>query len=71
MMKKSPRPGIEPGPPGWKPGILTPRPSGIDQGTFQLLFKIVKNSQFHTKNVVKSAKSVFIILIWPFLTFGM
>ena len=28
--KESPRPGIEPGPPGWKPGILTPRPSGID-----------------------------------------
>ena len=26
--KSSPRPGIEPGPPGWKPGILTPRPSG-------------------------------------------
>ena len=26
--KNSPRPGIEPGPPGWKPGILTPRPSG-------------------------------------------
>ena len=26
--KSTPRPGIEPGPPGWKPGILTPRPSG-------------------------------------------
>ena len=26
--KGAPRPGIEPGPPGWKPGILTPRPSG-------------------------------------------
>ena len=26
--KDAPRPGIEPGPPGWKPGILTPRPSG-------------------------------------------
>ena len=28
--KNTPRPGIEPGPPGWKPGILTPRPSGTD-----------------------------------------
>ena len=29
-VKNAPRPGIEPGPPGWKPGILTPRPSGTD-----------------------------------------
>ena len=29
-LKNAPRPGIEPGPPGWKPGILTPRPSGTD-----------------------------------------
>ena len=25
----SPTPGIEPGPPGWKPGILAIRPRGI------------------------------------------
>ena len=28
--KCSPTPGIEPGPPGWKPGILAIRPRGID-----------------------------------------
>ena len=27
----SPTPGIEPGPPGWKPGILAIRPCGIDK----------------------------------------
>ena len=27
--KFSPTPGIEPGPPGWKPGILAIRPRGI------------------------------------------
>ena len=26
---ESPTPGIEPGPPGWKPGILAIRPRGI------------------------------------------
>ena len=26
--KNPPNPGIEPGPPGWKPGILTTRPIG-------------------------------------------
>ena len=29
--KYSPTPGIEPGPPGWKPGILAIRPRGIDE----------------------------------------
>ena len=36
--KYAPRPGIEPGPPEWESGILTPRPSGryyIDQITLQ------------------------------------
>ena len=28
IIKKPPNPGIEPGPPGWKPGILTTRPIG-------------------------------------------
>ena len=33
ILKKhySPTPGIEPGPPGWKPGILAIRPRGIDE----------------------------------------
>ena len=29
LPQKVPTPGIEPGPPGWKPGILTTRPYGI------------------------------------------
>ena len=29
--KRSPTPGIEPGPPGWKPGILAIRPRGMDR----------------------------------------
>ena len=45
--KNSPRPGIEPGPPGWKPGILTPRPSGTDSCSLYLNFKSVsKNARF-------------------------
>lgn len=28
-MQKIPTPGVEPGPPGWKPGILAVRPRGI------------------------------------------
>ena len=35
--KNTPRPGIEPGPPGWKPGILTPRPSGTRGDAFKIL----------------------------------
>ena len=29
----TPTPGIEPGPPGWKPGILAIRPRGIVEKT--------------------------------------
>ena len=43
MEEKSPRPGIEPGPPGWKPGILTPRPSGTGDHPFHF-----KNNNFCT-----------------------
>ena len=39
--KNAPRPGIEPGPPGWKPGILTPRPSGTEWGTFKGEYKFI------------------------------
>ena len=35
--KDSPTPGIEPGPPGWKPGILAIRPCGM-----------VKDDEFNT-----------------------
>ena len=32
-----PTPGIEPGPPGWKPGILAIRPRGIAYFSFEFL----------------------------------
>ena len=36
----SPTPGIEPGPPGWKPGILAIRPRGIAWSNREKLIKI-------------------------------
>ena len=36
--KKFPIPGIEPGPPGWEPGILTTRPYRIDGGKLKIHF---------------------------------
>ena len=30
-----PIPGVEPGPPGWKPGILTARPYGRSHTTYK------------------------------------
>ena len=36
--KESPTPGIEPGPPGWKPGILAIRPRGMSYHS--IVFKI-------------------------------
>ena len=41
--KNAPRPGIEPGPPGWKPGILTPRPSGIDFHFLYPYYELINN----------------------------
>ena len=42
--KELPTPGVEPGPPGWKPGILAVRPRGtplfppgLEPGTFRVL----------------------------------
>ena len=40
--KNTPRPGIEPGPPGWKPGILTPRPSGTEGYAFEIFYEANK-----------------------------
>ena len=39
--RRIPTPGIEPGPPGWKPGILTTRPNGkytSDEAKYLLLY---------------------------------
>ena len=38
LQKFLPIPGIEPGPPGWEPGILTTRQYGIEIHTFLYLF---------------------------------
>ena len=47
--KKIPIPGIEPGPPGWKPGILTTRPNGIRYPQQFLAFICRQsNINFHT-----------------------
>ena len=36
----SPTPGIEPGPPGWKPGILAIRPRGMSLYVNEIIWKI-------------------------------
>ena len=39
--KRIPMPGIEPGPPGWKPGILTTRPH---RNLFKVVLYVVLNN---------------------------
>ena len=64
-MQKSPRPGIEPGPPGWKPGILTPRPSGIGVHPF---FSIIQTcllfSAFLRFDSIVCLSIVFRLFFW-------
>ena len=57
LKKYVPIPGVEPGPPGWKPGILTARPYGIainipDQTVDTCIKKIAKIKQTN-KTIMK------------------
>ena len=60
LAKCPPRPGIEPGPSGWKPEILTPRPSGTRfSGVFVRVKKQnLKTVQLWSKNVARVQQSL-------------
>ena len=50
IYKNVPTPGIEPGPPGWKPGILTTRPYGSDRWVVPVSYSILTTQNcFHMK----------------------
>ena len=54
-LKSFPIPGIEPGPPGWEPGILTTRQYGMCEGE-QILLYILKLTYICTM--------IFLPLLW-------
>ena len=49
-------PGIEPGPPGWKPGILATRPHGIVD-TYPRIFAI------HAQNRVQGHENILDVYV--------
>ena len=56
-----PMPGIEPGPPGWKPGILTTRPHRIAGKKGDKIIYKHKNARF---NLINSPSVLWSIFRW-------